>query len=103
MISLAARVRAVRDPQLDVAFPRQWPSWVRITLYDGRVHETAVSHPRGDPENFPTPSELDAKFRSLAARVLPDTAVARVSAAIDVFGEASSIASLMAAAVPPAD
>ncbi|TMA50795.1 MAG: MmgE/PrpD family protein, partial [Deltaproteobacteria bacterium] len=100
VIGLAARVRAVRDRRLDVAFPREWPSWVRITLRGGRVHEMAVSHPRGDPENFPAPAELDAKFRTLARRALPAAAVARVAAAVDVFATAPSVASLMAAAVP---
>ena len=100
VIGLAARVVPMRDGQLDVAFPREWPSWIRIVRRDGRVHEMAVSHPRGDPENFPTPAELDAKFRTLAARALPDAAVARVAAAVDAFAETPSVASLLAATVP---
>ena len=101
VLRLAACVVGVRDSRLDAVFPREWPSWVRITLRDGRVHEASVSHPRGDPENFPAPAELDAKFRTLAARALPEAAVARLAAAVDAFGEAPSVAPLLAAAVPP--
>ena len=102
VIDLATRVVPVRDGHLDAAFPRQWPCWIRIVLRGGRVHELAVSHPRGDPENFPTPAELDAKFRTLAARTLPDAAVDRVAAAIDGFAATPSVAPLLAAAVPAA-
>ena len=100
VLRLAACVVGVRDSRLDAVFPREWPSWIRITLRDGRVHEAAVPRPRGDAGNFPTPAELDAKFRTLAARALPDVAVARLAAAVEAFGEAPSVAPLLAAAVP---
>lgn len=95
--SLMERVTAVRDPALDAVYPRVWPSWVRIHLRDGRILATHVDHPHGDPENFLDDAELDAKFRRLAAGALPADGVARLSAEISAFPDASHVRGLMAA------
>jgi 2-methylcitrate dehydratase PrpD len=97
---LMARVAGVPDPALDAAFPRTWPTWVRIVLRDGRRLEARVEHPRGDPENFLGPAELEAKFRALAGRVLPPPALGRLAAAVDAFPAAPDPAALLAATVP---
>ena len=101
VLDLADRVTAVRDARLDAVFPRQWPSWVRVILRDGTVRESAVAHPRGDPENFPARAELDAKFETLARRALPVDRVAALASAIGDFSDASSVAPLLAAAALP--
>ena len=82
------RVHPVRDAALDALFPRTWPSWVRITLDDGALYERRVEHPLGDPENFPDPVVLEAKFVRLAARVLP---APRVRAVLDAVTRASAM------------
>jgi 2-methylcitrate dehydratase PrpD len=92
------RVVAVRDAALDARFPRAWPCWVRIHRRGAPPVEQRVEHPRGDPENFPSAAELDAKFRVLAARALPPAAVDRLASAIDAFPRAASAAPLLAAA-----
>jgi 2-methylcitrate dehydratase PrpD len=97
---LLDRVTGVRDPSLDADFPEAWPSWVRIRLADGRVLETRVRHPRGDPENFPAAEELRAKFRGLAGRALTPAGVERLAAAVDAFPGAAHVTGLFAAAVP---
>src|SRR5205814_537741 len=66
--ALMERVVGVGDPALDAAFPRAWPCWVRITLRGRPPLEARVEHPRGDPESFLTPAELERKFRTLAPR-----------------------------------
>jgi len=76
------RVHPVRDAALDAWFPRTWPSWVRITLDDGVHYECRVDHPLGDPEHFPAPSVLDAKFARLAIRALSAAQVRAVSDAV---------------------
>jgi 2-methylcitrate dehydratase PrpD len=96
--ALMDRVVAVPDPALDARYPAAWPSWVRIVLSGGRTVESRVDHPRGDPENFPSAAELDAKFRTLAARALAPAAVARLAGEIDAFPEAPNVVSLLAAA-----
>jgi len=97
---LMQRISAVRDPKLDALYPRAWPSWVRIALRDGRLLESRIEHPRGDPENFPAPAEMEAKFRKLAGRVLTPGAVERLAAALDTFPDAERATTVLAAAVP---
>jgi 2-methylcitrate dehydratase PrpD len=97
---LLPRIEAARDASLDAVFPRAWPCWVRIRLAGGRTLEMRVDHPRGDPENFPSPAELDAKFRALAGRVLPPAGLDRLGEAIAGFAEARRAGTLLAATVP---
>jgi 2-methylcitrate dehydratase PrpD len=97
---LMERVVAVRDPELDRAFPQAWPAWVRITRRGGATVAKRVEHPRGDPENFPAPAELDAKFRRLAARALSPDAIERLAAALVRFPAAHDVRDLLAATTP---
>jgi len=98
--ALMERVVGVGDPALDAAFPRAWPCWVRITLRGRPPLEARVEHPRGDPESFLTPAELERKFRTLASRALPAAALARLEAGLADFPRARRVAPLLAAAVP---
>ena len=98
---LMDRVWAVRDPALDAVYPRTWPAWVRIVLRDGRELAADVTHPRGDPENFPSRTELAEKFRTLAGRTLPPAQCDRVLTHAEALGMAPRIAPLMASATLP--
>jgi 2-methylcitrate dehydratase PrpD len=98
--TLMERVVPVHDRELDAVYPRAWPSWVRVTLRGGAAHEARVEHPRGDPENFPTPAELETKFRTLAARTLDPASLDRVAAALDAFPATAHVDTLLAATVP---
>jgi 2-methylcitrate dehydratase PrpD len=97
---LMDRVSAVRDPALDAVYPRTWPAWVRLVLRDGRRLEADVTHPRGDPENFPTRDELRAKFRTLAGRTLSQAQCDRVLAHAEALGMTPRIAPLLASTTP---
>lgn len=89
------RVHPARDAALDARYPRTWPSWVRVTLDGGAVHEARVEHPLGDPENFPDGAGLLGKFRRLAARVLPDPAGRALSDAVTRIDGMSDVRSLL--------
>jgi 2-methylcitrate dehydratase PrpD len=65
------KVALMRDPSIEHTFPKEWPARVRIQLCNGKTHEKFVRHPKGDPENPLSWSELADKFRALAGRVLP--------------------------------
>jgi 2-methylcitrate dehydratase PrpD len=100
VVALMDRVEPVRDPALDAAYPRVWPAWVRIALRNGRTVEERVTHALGDPENFPDAAALEAKFRALARRVLPDAQIDRLAAAVADLPRARTIDRLLEAAVP---
>jgi 2-methylcitrate dehydratase PrpD len=96
---LMDRVTGVRDAALDAEYPRVWPSWVRITLRDGREVTEHVTHPLGDPERFPDAPALTSKFRALARRALPAEQVDRLAAAAAALRGAPGVAALLDAAV----
>jgi len=98
--ALMDRVVAVRDAALDAEYPRAWPAWVRVTHRDGRVLEGRVTHPLGDPENFPSTAALDAKLETLAGRVLGPPALRSLRAALADFASAPDARALLAATVP---
>src|SRR5204863_196024 len=91
---LMERVVGVRDAALDATFPRAWPCWVRIALRGRPPLEAHIEHPRGDPESFLTPAELERKFRTLASRALPAAALARLETVAGADGTISTLVTL---------
>jgi 2-methylcitrate dehydratase PrpD len=71
VVALAGRVEIVTDPEIDRLYPGCYANKVEILLKDGRRFETRVDFARGSAE-FPMGfREIAAKFRSLAAPVIP--------------------------------
>jgi len=68
---MMGRVSCVEDPELDAAFPRQWPASVKLTTEDGRRFSVRIEYPRGDPENPLTREELLNKFGELTSPIYP--------------------------------
>jgi 2-methylcitrate dehydratase PrpD len=99
--ALMDRVVAVHDPALDAQYPRAWPAWVRVTGTDGRTVDGRITHPLGDPENFPSADALATKLRTLAARALDPAAIDRLVHTLNTFPAAPDARTLLAATVPP--
>ena len=66
MVALRKKVRARIIPGFKDTEAR-----VTITTRDGKKLTSYIDVPKGDPRNPPTDQELEGKFRSLAASVLP--------------------------------
>ena len=66
MVALRKKVKARIVPRFKNTEAR-----VTITTRAGKKYSTYVDRPKGDPRNPPTDRELEDKFRSLAAFVLP--------------------------------
>jgi 2-methylcitrate dehydratase PrpD len=65
VVALMDRVTCVRDPALDERYPASWPSWAEVTTTGGERFRAQVEHPRGDPGNPLSDTELAAKFDDL--------------------------------------
>ena len=55
---------------------------VSITTKAGKKYSAFVNTPKGDPRNPPTDRELEDKFRTLAAFVLPNEKIERLVKAV---------------------
>jgi len=95
--TLMPRVHCVRDATLDAAYPQRWPATARLRSRDGREFRARVEFPKGDPENPLSPTEMEAKFRSLAGVAAPDAALATIVRRIAELDEAPSVKPLCAA------
>jgi 2-methylcitrate dehydratase len=66
MVALRKKVKARIVPRY-----KDTEAKVTITTKGGKKYSAFVDRPKGDPRNPPTDRELEDKFRSLAAFVLP--------------------------------
>jgi 2-methylcitrate dehydratase PrpD len=91
------KVVMIKHFKIEKNFPAEWPAIVTIHLEDGRSLKKMIRHPRGDPQNPLTWTELIAKFRSLAGAVLPPD---RCDKIVDHIVAADSPAALPALCTP---
>ena len=64
------KVTCLKNPLIEKDFPKKWPAHVQIITNDNRTFEATIDHPKGDPENPLSWTEIIFKFRSLTAPVL---------------------------------
>lgn len=69
---LMDRVTCVHDPALDERYPAAWPAWVEITTVDGARLRGSAEHPKGDPANPLSASELQSKLEALTRHCYSD-------------------------------
>jgi 2-methylcitrate dehydratase PrpD len=73
MVALRKKVKARIIPRF-----KDTEAKVTITTRGGKKYSAYVDRPKGDPRNPPTDQELENKFRSLAAFVLPKPKIDRL-------------------------
>lgn len=54
------------DEEVDSAYPNQWIGRVSVQTANGKVFESEVPYPKGDPENTLSNDEIEEKFKDLA-------------------------------------
>jgi 2-methylcitrate dehydratase PrpD len=62
-----AKVRIVRDTEVDALYPKRWVGKLTATSTLGRTLTARVDEPKGDPGNTLTRAEIEAKAIRLAA------------------------------------
>ena len=86
--ALCRRIRSVVDPEVEDRFPAHMAGSARVRTRDGRELEKLVVVARGEPGNFPAPSELRAKFDGLLGRHMPGGQRAELAALLERFESA---------------
>ncbi|MCL4439259.1 MAG: MmgE/PrpD family protein [Firmicutes bacterium] len=67
VLKVAEKVRWEFEPEFEKLYPKVYPAEVILTARDGRKYTARVDHPKGDPENPVSDSELIDKFNLLAS------------------------------------
>ena len=91
---LCSKVKLEFDQQLDKDYPRTLGAEVTIELDDGRALFARTVGAKGSPLNPMSTTELESKFRRMAAPVFEDATVDAIVAAVDGLDQAGSVAEL---------
>jgi 2-methylcitrate dehydratase PrpD len=92
--ALLPRVQITVSEKLSAMYPKAWPSRIRLILNNGRVFAGGCDHPRGNPENPVSTSELENKFRSLVEPRFGAAVVRSAIAAVHKLVEISDVATI---------
>ncbi|MBI2303426.1 MAG: MmgE/PrpD family protein [Chloroflexi bacterium] len=95
ILDLAHRVEITVDPEIDRVYPGLFANKVEILLRNGRSHLMRVDYPMGSTENPMTETEIEAKFRSLAGKVIDDHKASRVVQIANALEDLKGITPLM--------
>jgi len=91
---LTQKVKVKATEEADRLMPEAMLCRMRIVTVSGAIHEAAVHYHRGHYKNPMTDAEVEAKFRHLAAGVLPAPRVDRLLETlwhVDTLGDAGEI------------
>ncbi|NMM36283.1 MAG: MmgE/PrpD family protein [Glaciimonas sp.] len=66
IVSFRDKVTMVLDPEVDQAYPSRWIGKITLETHDGRILQSRIDEPKGDPGNTLTRAELEQKALRLA-------------------------------------
>ncbi|HEV2472470.1 MAG TPA: MmgE/PrpD family protein, partial [Chthonomonadales bacterium] len=95
ILELVSRTEVRADPDLDEGYPEGIPNRVTVHLAGGPVLQKEVSYPRGHARNPMTDSEVEAKFRTLAAPVLPAARIDEIARRVMRLEEETGVRPLL--------
>jgi 2-methylcitrate dehydratase PrpD len=96
-------VTLLEDSSLD-AGPGSFAAKVTVTTRSGTTYVQRTDYAKGSPQNPMVREDIDAKFLSLATRVLPEVQATRIIAAVrdlDNVADVSTLAALLSASGAP--
>jgi 2-methylcitrate dehydratase PrpD len=93
--AMRSRVVMRVDDTLDRSAPPLTQARVTVTLGDGRSISASANGARGYPERPPSDDELDEKFLSCAARVMPQSRARNALTALRAIGRAADVRELL--------
>jgi aconitate decarboxylase len=94
LVALAARVRVDVDPLINALPPEDRTSEVELTTRSGERFRARKEFAKGHARNLPTWGDMEAKFESLAGKVLPKSHLDDISRLITTIEDASNVSAL---------
>jgi 2-methylcitrate dehydratase PrpD len=93
---LASRVSIAADPKMEAMRPANRACIVEVTLKDGKTVTGRVDYPLGDPRKPFSDAELMKKFQGLAAHVLNQDKVNKLSSLVFELDKVADVGELVA-------
>jgi 2-methylcitrate dehydratase len=97
--SLIATITITEEPGFTQRFSDEYNCQMDVTTTSGQHFNAAVTHPRGHFRNPMSDHDVEAKFRRLAADVLPPAQMDRVLASLWSFEDAENLSASLDALV----
>ena len=94
VLSLIDKIRWEVDPEAEAMYPKAYPATVTAHLNDGRVFESHVDYPKGDPENPAAFPEIIDKFHSLAGKYMEEEKRNQIIEKVERLEDIENITSL---------
>ena len=94
-------MKVFQDPRVEATYPGLLSGSLKVSLRNGKSHESFQRVPNGDPENFVTDEELRQKFSSLVRPCLGQGGETKLYDVIAAL-EARSASDLFDATMPSA-
>lgn len=91
LLAIADRVVATRAPDLEMLFPANWASRVKLHYADNRCIERTVLNSRGTPARPIGRGEIEGKFLALTKNLLSQERQQALIEAVDALDNAESV------------
>ena len=95
LAALMGCIEISSDPGLDKLYPRKWPARVEIITTTGEKLKATVEFPKGDPENFPTDEEMQAKFDGLTSGLISAATAEKIKQNVSRLEEIEDVSTLL--------
>ena len=94
-IALMHKITFETDLELTEMFPQQWNSIVTINMKDGHSYTQRVDLPIGGVNNPWTDAEINAKFNSMALKLMPKAQADKIIDTVYHLDKVSDVSTLM--------
>jgi 2-methylcitrate dehydratase PrpD len=94
ILDLGRRISLEVDAEADRLSPKTKTAFVEVTTRGGRTYVDRVDYCRGEPENFLTKPQIEAKFRRVARAALDEPGMARVVDLVDGLEDLADVRAL---------
>jgi 2-methylcitrate dehydratase len=95
VLDLMAKVKVTADPEMTKVYPSKLQAEFEIINRKGESFKSRVDYPKGDPRNPMTDTEIEAKFRMLASRLIGEKQIAQIIDTVNHIENVKDIGELM--------
>lgn len=93
--ALIQKVKVNRNAEMTAGYPDGIPNLLIIKTTDGRTFEKKISYPLGHNKNPMNDADIEAKFKTMASRVMPSADVQKILDALWKIDTCTDISQIM--------
>ncbi len=94
LYDLMQKISVERNSEMGALYPRATPNELRVELKSGKALRARIDFARGHPKNPMTDGDVESKFRTLAAPLLPNTRIEQILSSLWKLEDFSDLGSL---------